>query len=170
MHESTTRGFKRWGVILQPKIRKVGERRGFAVSRLFTDWHDIAGKELAAKSRPVEVKYGKHGFGATLVLLTIGAHALELDMQKETLRKKVNSIYGYNAIVRILITQTSPTGFKNGKVNFQSKRRLRKDDVIDLELAKMISKKTRKIHNEKFRVALGQFGYNALIKSRRGRV
>ena len=170
MHESTTKGFKRCGMILQSKIRKVGERRGFAVSRLFTDWHDIAGMEVAAKSRPVEVKYGKHGFGATLVLLTTGGYALELDMQKETLRKKVNSIYGYNAIVRILITQTSPTGFQNGKVNFQPKRHPKNEEVVDFELAKTMSKKTAKIHNEKFRIALGQFGYNALVTSRKRKI
>ena len=34
-----------------------------------------------------------------------------LQMQKEKLREKVNACYGYQAIRRVHITQTAPTGF-----------------------------------------------------------
>ena len=42
--------------------------------------------------------------GATLTLLTTGANAPMLEMQKEKLRQKVNAVYGYNAISRVRIT------------------------------------------------------------------
>jgi hypothetical protein len=41
-----------------------------------------------------------------------------LEMQKEILRARVNACYGYNAIARIRITQTAPTGFAEGQAAF----------------------------------------------------
>ena len=113
-----THGFKRTSTLLQGQIRRVGESRGFAVTRLLTHWAEIAGPDIAAVARPVEVKYGREGFGATLTILTTGAQAPMLEMQKEQLREKVNAIYGYNAISRVRITQTAPSGFHEGRASF----------------------------------------------------
>lgn len=115
---TTTYGFKRTASLLEGRIRRAGETRGFAVTRLLTHWDEIAGPDLAALARPVEVKYGRQNFGATLTLLTDGARAPLVEMQKEQLRQKVNAAYGYNAIARIRITQTASTGFAEGQVAF----------------------------------------------------
>ncbi|MGR3455461.1 DUF721 domain-containing protein [Pseudooceanicola sp.] len=115
---TTTYGFKRTASLLEGRIRRAGETRGFAVTRLLTHWEEIAGPDLAALARPVEVKYGRQNFGATLTLLTDGARAPLVEMQKEQLRQKVNAAYGYNAIARIRITQTASSGFAEGQVAF----------------------------------------------------
>ena len=39
-------------------------------------------------------------------------------MQKDRLRERVNAVYGYNAISRIHLTQTAPTGFAEGQAKF----------------------------------------------------
>src|SRR6056297_1671732 len=116
--DSTTRGFKRTAKLLQDRIRRASETRGFAQSRLLTHWPEIVGEDVAAIARPVDVKYGREGFGATLTVLTTGAQAPMLEMQKEQLRNKVNAVYGYNAISRIHVTQTAPTGFADGQASF----------------------------------------------------
>ncbi|MEM6309177.1 MAG: DciA family protein [Pseudomonadota bacterium] len=112
------KGFTRASTFLRGRIRDASGARGFAQSKLLTHWDEIAGEEIAKISRPVEVTYSKGGFGAVLVLLTTGAHAPVLDMEKEKLRARVNTVYGYNAIGRIRITQTAPTGFAEGQVAF----------------------------------------------------
>lgn len=119
---TSTYGFKRTSSLLEARIRRAGESRGFSVTRLLTHWDEIAGRDLAAMARPVEVKYGRQGFGATLTLLTDGARAPLVEMQKEKLREKVNAAYGYNAISRIRVTQTAATGFADGRVAFESPR------------------------------------------------
>jgi len=43
-----------------------------------------------------------------------------LEMQKEQIREKVNACYGYRAISRVRITQTAPTGFAEGQVQFKA--------------------------------------------------
>lgn len=114
---TSTYGFKSASKLLEDRIRKAGESRGFAVTRLLTHWEDIAG-DLAAMARPVDVKFGRQGFGATLTLLTTGPMAPLVEMQKERLREKVNAVYGYNAISRVRVTQTAATGFAEGQVSF----------------------------------------------------
>ena len=112
------RGFEATGGLLQSQIRSVGESRGFAVARLLTHWAEIAGEDMARVTRPVKVGYGREGMGATLTLLTTGAMAPMVEMQKERLRAKVNGVYGYAAISRILLTQTAATGFAEGQAQF----------------------------------------------------
>lgn len=112
------KGFRRTSALLSQRIRKAGESRGFAVSRLLTHWDEIAGSEIAAAARPVEVSYARSGLGATLTLLTTGAQAPMIEMQKEKLREKVNACYGYSAISRIRITQTSAHGFAEARAAF----------------------------------------------------
>lgn len=119
-HNGTTYGFSRASGLMQTRIRKVSEQRGFAVSRLLTHWAEIVGDGTAEIATPVNVNYGRGGMGATLTLLTTGANAPMLEMQKEQIREKVNACYGYRAISRVRITQTAPTGFAEGHVQFKA--------------------------------------------------
>jgi hypothetical protein len=112
------RGFERASALLSNRIRTAGESRGFAVSKLLTHWPEVAGPEIAAQTRPVRVSYPPQGMGATLTLLTTGAAAPLIEMQKEALRQRVNACYGYNAVTKIRLTQTAPTGFAEGRAAF----------------------------------------------------
>lgn len=112
------RGFEpAFGLVKDP-IRAVGEARGFAVARLLTHWAEVAGEDLARKTRPVKIGYGREGMGATLTLLVRGAQAPEVEMALPLLKDRVNAVYGYAAIARIHLTQTAPTGFAEGQVEF----------------------------------------------------
>ncbi|KUF10993.1 DUF721 domain-containing protein [Pseudoponticoccus marisrubri] len=115
---TTTYGFARTSKLLEKRIRNASESRGFAQSRVLTHWEEVAGAEIAAIARPVEVSYARGGFGATLTVLTTGANAPVLDMQREQLRDRINAVYGYNAIARIRVTQTAASGFAEGQVDF----------------------------------------------------
>ncbi len=112
------RGFRQAGSLVESRVRKAGDSRGFAVARLLTHWVEIAGKDIATIARPVEVSYSRGGLGATLTLLTTGAHAPMLQMQEPRLRERINACYGYAAISRIRLTQTAPTGFAEGQAAF----------------------------------------------------
>lgn len=124
------RGPERAASLLSSRIRVASEKRGFAVTRLLTHWSEIAGEEIAAAARPVEISYGR-GFGATLTLLCSGAHAPVVEMQKEALRERVNACYGYNAIARIRITQTAATGFAEPRPAFAQAPRETPPEVLE---------------------------------------
>lgn len=116
--ERRSRGFERASRLLGSRIRQASEGRGFAVSRVLTRWTEIVGAELAAMARPVEVSYGREGFGATLTLLCPGAAAPLVQMRLPEIRDKVNACYGYAAIARLRITQTAAEGFAEAPAAF----------------------------------------------------
>jgi hypothetical protein len=117
--ERRRRGFESAATLLTRRIRALGEARGFAVSRLLTHWAEVVGEDIAAMALPVKVSYPRDGMGATLTLLTTGPSAPLVQMQSPRIREKVNACYGYNAIARISVTQTAPTGFAEGQVAFR---------------------------------------------------
>ena len=118
---SSTKGFKLTSYLLTSRIRDASKTRGFSQSRILTHWEEIAGKEIARIAQPVNVSYSRHGFGATLTVLSNGANAPMLEMEKEKIRTKVNAVYGYNAITRIKITQTAALGFAEAQAVFAQK-------------------------------------------------
>ncbi|TCP61629.1 hypothetical protein EV663_10480 [Rhodovulum bhavnagarense] len=160
------RGFERTASLLQTRIRHVGEKRGFAVSRLLTHWAEIVGEETARIARPVEVGYGREGFGATLTLLTTGAQAPVLEMQKEMIREKVNACYGYAAIARIRVTQTAATGFAEGRAQFSPAPKAplsTPDPALRQEAARM----SGTVQDDALRAALEALGENVLSRRKR---
>ena len=112
------RGFERASNLVASRIRTASETRGFAVSRLLTHWDDIIGADLCGMAKPIDVSYGK-SFGATLTLLVKGAEAPMVEMQKETIRERVNACYGYAAIQKVRLTQTAPRGFAEEQAPFE---------------------------------------------------
>lgn len=162
--QSTTRGFKRTDSVLSERIRRAGESRGFAVSRLLTHWEEIAGPAIAGIARPVNIGYGRGGFGATLSVLTTGAQAPMLEMQKEQLRERVNAVYGYNAIARVRITQTAPTGFAEGQALFEPLAR--PQTPPDPQITAQAQQAARPIADSGLRAALERLGQNVLSRKK----
>ena len=160
-----SRGFQRTSNLLQTRIRAAGESRGFAVTRLLTHWVEIVGEDTARMARPVHVKYGRDSFGATLTLLTTGAQAPMLEMQKETVREKVNSCYGYTAISRIRITQTAPTGFAEGQAQFTAAPKAKPPNPSP-ETKQAARNAAAPIADEGLRDALAALGENIISRSK----
>ena len=160
--QSTTRGFSRAVTLMQSRIRAGSEGRGFAETRLLTHWAEFVGEAVASVATPVNVSYGKGGMGATLTLLTTGANAPMLEMQKPQILEKVNACYGYRAIARIRITQTAPTGFADGRAAFAPapKAPARPDPEVQ-DRARAVAKG---VANDDLRTALEALAANVLSK------
>ena len=163
---TSTKGFKRTGNLLTGQIRRASEGRGFAQSRLLTHWAEIVGQEVADIAHPVEITYGRGGMGATLTVLTKGAHAPMLEMQKDNLRERVNRVYGYNAIARVRITQTAATGFAEGQIAFDHRKKAQ--PIADRpELRQKAAETASPVTDNALREALARLGENILKKDSR---
>jgi hypothetical protein len=159
---NTTRGFSRAATLIQGRIRKASEDRGFAVTRLLTHWPEVVGESVAKIATPVNVSYGKGGMGATLTLLTTGSQAPMLEMQKDQICEKVNACYGYRAIARVRITQTAPTGFADGRVAFAPAAKTKKTPSEAVQsTARNLSEG---IESDALRAALTALGANVIHK------
>ncbi|GHA47059.1 hypothetical protein GCM10008927_09790 [Amylibacter ulvae] len=162
-----SRGFLQTSGLLQQRIRAASEKRGFAETRLLTQWAEIAGSQIAAIAQPIKVGYSKQGFGANLTLLCNGANAPMLQMQIPQIIERVNSCYGYNAIARITLTQTAPTGFGSGfqepKSEFAHKPKHKELSKVQIE---QIETSVKDVADTTLKDALELLGKNIL--SRRG--
>ncbi len=158
------RGFETASKLMDKQIRKVGETRGFAVSRLLTHWAEIAGADIAQISRPIKISYGKGGLGANLTLLTTGAAGPMLQMQLPALREKVNACYGYNAIARITLTQTAASGFSEGQAEF-THARPKATRPIAPEIRQDAAATAAGVQDDSLRTALERLACNVLSKA-----
>jgi hypothetical protein len=88
------------------------------VARLLTHWAEVVGEDLARKTRPVKISYGKGAMGATLTVLVKATEAPMIQMALPQLKDRVNAVYGYAAVNHIHLTQTAATGFAEGQAEF----------------------------------------------------
>ncbi|WP_166418044.1 DUF721 domain-containing protein [Cochlodiniinecator piscidefendens] len=160
-----SRGFTQTSSLLQTRIRKASESRGFGESRVLTHWVEIVGDDIAKMARPVKVGYGRGGLGATLTLLTTGAFAPMLEMQKERIREKVNACYGYAAISKVRITQTAPTGFSEGRVSFDHAPKAELNTPAP-EVLRAASDAASDVQDNSLRLALESLGAKILTKNK----
>jgi hypothetical protein len=158
------RGFEPAAGLVREPVRAVGEARGFAVARLLTHWAEVAGEEMALKTRPVKISYGKGGFGATLTLLVKSTEAPMVQMALPVLQERVNSVYGYAAVSHIHLTQTAPTGFAEGQAEFAPAPKAvpLPDPAVQARAAEAASS----VSDPTLRAALEHLGQNILTRAR----
>lgn len=160
------RGFEVAAGLLAERIRTAGEARGFAVARLLTHWAEIVGDEIAAATRPLKMGYGREGFGATLTILANGPMAPMIEMQKARIRDRVNACYGYNAVSRVVLTQTGPTGFAEGQAPFAPAPRAAPAQAPDPQIAARAAETATGVADDGLRAALETLARNVLSRAR----
>lgn len=166
--KTSTYGFAAASKLLAPSIRKAGESRGFAQSKVLTHWAEIVGQDIAGITRPVEVRYQRGAMGAILVLLTTGANAPLVQMRREEIRDRVNATYGYNAIGQVRITQTSATGFSEGQVDFTHRKGIAAPPRPDPEVVIKARHSAEGVSDKGLRSALERLAANVISKRKAG--
>jgi hypothetical protein len=147
---------------LDGQIRQAGEKRGFAVMRLLTHWNEIVGDDTAHMARPVDVGYGREGFGATLTVLCTGSNAPLVQQMLPQIREKVNACYGYSAISRVRVTQTAPTGFSEGQMSFDAAPKQKAPPSPDVISAS--KELASDVESDGLRGALERLGQNVMAR------
>lgn len=162
---SRRRGFAPASLLLSRQIQKVAETRGFAVARLLTHWPEIAGEELAAVTRPVRISHSRSFVGATLTLLTKGSAAPLVEMQRPVLLARINACYGYNAVQKIVITQTSASGFQESQSKFTAAPK--KQTQVDPAIAELARRIADGFEDEKLAKAMHDLALNVSTRNLR---
>lgn len=88
-------------------------RQGFATADIVASWADIAGEPLATWSRPVKLEWPRRASPqpdapvppATLVLRVEGAFALEAQHRAPVLIERINALYGWQCVGKIVLKQ-----------------------------------------------------------------
>ncbi|MDX6807332.1 DUF721 domain-containing protein [Terrihabitans rhizophilus] len=104
------------GQFVPGAMNEVLAKQGFASGEIVLRWQDIAGAELARRSRPLKLTFPRGRKEpeaarepATLLVQVEGAFALELQMQASTLIERINRYFGWRCVGSLKIRQ-GPVG------------------------------------------------------------
>jgi hypothetical protein len=86
--------------MVAPSVRE----RGFVISRLVSNWRQIAG-DMAGWSRPTQLNLSRRGGGTLKVAIASGYGPIALQM-KQPIMDRVNATFGYRAVAEIVFVQT----------------------------------------------------------------
>ena len=115
-----SRGFQRAGATARKAVERIAGQHGFAEADVLLNWPAIAGEALAAVCQPVKVSYSRERtLGATLIVKTNSARAPEVEMKGPLIVERVNQHYGYRAVRRLKVTQS--TGLGSGFAEAQAR-------------------------------------------------
>ncbi|MEX0504025.1 DUF721 domain-containing protein [Alphaproteobacteria bacterium LSUCC0719] len=86
--------------MVAPSVRE----RGFVISRLVSNWRQIAG-DMASWSRPTQLNLSRRGGGTLKVAIASGYGPIALQM-KQPIMDRVNATFGYRAVAEVVFVQT----------------------------------------------------------------
>jgi hypothetical protein len=97
------------GKSLDPIVKK----RGLARAELLAWWPDIVGAAYAGRTLPERIRWPRDGTAATLFVCCDPSLALQFQHEKDRVRERLNSYFGYPAVGAIRIVQR-PIGSAEG--------------------------------------------------------
>jgi len=98
-------GPRQVGSYLARITRPVLGKRGLAEAEVVLRWPEIVGEALARQCLPERVKLGRGIPGGTLHLCVEPAAATRVQHLQATILERVNTFYGYRAVVRLQLRQ-----------------------------------------------------------------
>jgi hypothetical protein len=157
------RGFRSAAETARQRVGEAAAGHGFAEPEVLIRWPEVVGEQLSALCVPVKVSYPKaQGLGATLVVRTEGARAPEVEHLGPRIIERVNQFYGYRAIARLKITQTTgAAGFAEAPARFAGRPNAAPAEPGAAETARA-AELTRGVRNEALRAALTRMGAHVL--------
>ena len=160
------KGFEHAAATARGAVDRIAGKQGFAEANVLLNWPAIAGAELAATCQPVRVTYGaQRTLGATLIVQASSARAPEIEMKGPIIVERVNQYYGYRAISRLKVTQStgfSPTpGFSEVQAAFTGP-----DGTPTPAEEARAAEMAADIQSPGLRAALGRMGANVLARDR----
>lgn len=159
-----SKGFTHAGGLLSGRIAKATGARGFAETRLLTQWTEIVGQSIATITQPVKISHRRNGMGARLIVLVNGANAPEVTMQIPKIVERVNACYGYNAISEVHLTQTAQVGFAEAKTGWNHDQPTPPKE-LDSQQNAQINASVSGVADETLRQKLEQLGRTIYLKS-----
>ena len=135
-------------------------RRAGLTVKLLSHWPEIVGPDLAARSRPLRMKWGRRAHigesaaPGTLVIACDGATALRVQHMSEQIADRVNATFGWRAVGRILIEQ-KPVAVPE---------RIARPSVLSQQRERAIAERASPIEHERLHDALVDLGKAAALR------
>ena len=100
-------GLRPFSSSIPKTLKKHLRKGGYNFSNIVDNWTKMVSKNISDASYPITVKMGKDMKEGTLVLNVIHGKELEIEYEKNEIKDKINSFFGYKCIknVKLKIVQ-----------------------------------------------------------------
>ena len=138
-------GLRPFSASIPKTLKKHLRKGGYNYSNIVDNWTKIVTKKISDACYPLTIKIGKEMKNGTLILNVEHGKEIEVEYEKNEIKEKINSFFGYNCIsnVRLKIVQEKLDKEKK----FSPK----------IKNLKEIEEKMKNVKNEKLRSSLEAF-------------
>ena len=99
---------KALGKEIEQTLKPIYKKHGFAEHRILTEWESIVGKELSNFSAPCKLVMPRaQNQGGTLHIKVASGRGLELQHSQPIILDRIATYFGYRAVEKLRIIQTS---------------------------------------------------------------
>ncbi|MBL4691821.1 MAG: DUF721 domain-containing protein [Magnetovibrio sp.] len=134
-------------------------RHGLVRGTLLTKWHDVVGEKLSSHTSPEKIVFARDGKSGGILHLRCdsGAFATQVQHQELQILERINTFFGYKAIVRIKLIQ-APLGRKRMP-------RVKPPIPLSSHQAQKLSETVASVEDDELRAALERLGASILRRT-----
>ena len=138
-------GLRPFSSSIPKTLKKHLKKGGYNYSNIVDNWTRMVSKKISDACYPIKVKMGKEMRNGTLILNVLHGKEIEVEYEKNEIKDKINSFFGYNCISNVNLKIVQPE--INKKINnFQKIKNL--DEV---------EAKMKEVNDDKLKVSLRNF-------------
>ena len=138
-------GLRPFSSSIPKTLKRHLKKGGYNYSNIVDNWTRMVSKKISDACYPIKVKMGKEMRNGTLILNVLHGKEIEVEYEKNEIKDKINSFFGYNCISNVNLKIVQPE-INNKIKNFQKIKNL--DEV---------EAKMRKVNDDKLKISLRNF-------------
>ena len=138
-------GLRPFSASIPKTLKKHLRKGGYNYSNIVDNWTKIVTKKISDACYPLTIKIGKEMKNGTLILNVEHGKEIEVEYEKNEIKEKINSFFGYNCISNVKLKIVQEKLDKEKKFSPKIKN------------LKEIEEKIKNVKNEKLRSSLEAF-------------
>ena len=138
-------GLRPFSSSIPKTLKRHLKKGGYNYSNIVDNWTRMVSKKISDACYPIKVKMGKEMRNGTLILNVLHGKEMEVEYEKNEIKDKINSFFGYNCISNVNLKIVQPE--INNKIKYFQK--IKNLDEVE---AKM-----RKVNDDKLKISLRNF-------------
>ena len=108
-------GLRPFSSSIPKTLKKHLRKGGYNYSNIVDNWTKIVSKKISDACYPIAIKMGKEMRDGTMVLNVVHGKEVEVEYEKNEIKDKINSFFGYNCISHVTLK------IVQDKINFNKK-------------------------------------------------
>ena len=138
-------GLRPFSSSIPKTLKRHLKKGGYNYSNIVDNWTRMVSKKISDACYPIKVKMGKEMRNGTLILNVLHGKEMEVEYEKNEIKDKINSFFGYNCISNVNLKIVQPE-INNKIKNFQKIKNLDK-----------VEAKMKEVNDDKLKISLRNF-------------